>query len=97
MGALEDAARELGIDVEQLRTLKRQQDRDEVKSIFREVLEEAGLLGGDDGGDGDDDLTTAARKKAAGKKVEPPAKDEPDDEPTPEPVSLAARLGLTGS
>lgn len=96
MGALEDAARELGIDVEQLRTLKRQQERDEVKGIVREVLED--FFGSEEEGDGgDDDLTTAAKKKAAGRKVEPPAKAEPDDEPTPEPVSLAARLGLTGS
>lgn len=83
------AAKALGVDVEQLRGLQKQKDRDELKSIFREVLDELLADDDDDGGDdgkgkgkGDDDGTGAA---------------DDDDQPVAEVKSLAARLGLTGS
>lgn len=94
---IEEAARLLGVDAGELRKLRAQQDRDELKGIFREVLDE--LLAGPAGDeDDDDDLRTAAEKAAAGKKPRPKPKDDDaaDDDPIPIVQSLAARLGLVG-
>lgn len=87
------AAKALGIDEEQLRGLQRQKDREELKSVLREVLDE--LLGegeDDDGGDGGKGKSDDDDGGDGGK-----GKGDDDDQPQAEVKSLAARLGLTGS
>ena len=97
---LEAAARLLGIDVGELRQLQKQKDRDEVKGIVREVLEDFFGAGDDDDDDGDN-LRGATRDAAAGTKPRKPRKpakddaaadDDGDEGPVTQPTSIAARI-----
>lgn len=102
---ISQAAKLLGLDEGELRSLQKKKDRDELKEIIREVFDELLGEGGGDDDDADDEPATrnlrdAAAKTKAGEKARPPKPkkaDDPDDEPVPAPTSLAARLGLTGS